>query len=165
MLTRILTTIAMFTDILATAVLYIAILNKHCNFDIKVPGCNRNKWSVTISWWYGQLLDLNFRVTDTHGLCVILDLIHAQIWGGVGYSQRKIQVFNSYYIKFWGNFLYLCMWCCTCMYMFIDHHSFSQIEEQKKYLSKNVCHIGLGTPNRICSLLKSGRGSSVNRES
>lgn len=179
MLKRILATIAMFTDMLATAVLFIAIWNIHCNCDIKVPGCNRNKWSVTISWRYGQLLDFNFRVTDTHGLCVILDLIHAQIWGG-GYSQRKIQVFISYYIKLpkivppfpskrifslWGNFLYLCMWCCTYMYMFIDHHSFSQIEEQKKYLSKNVCHIGLGTPNRICSLLKSGRDSSVNRDS
>nr|XP_011413518.2 uncharacterized protein C3orf26 homolog [Crassostrea gigas] len=42
---------------------------------------------------------------------------------------------------------------CKCAKLFAKHF---KIEEQKKYLSKNVCHIGLGTPNRICSLLKSG---------
>lgn len=134
-----------------------------CNHFLKVWStvgslfsCNRYPWIMCNTWF------------DT---CPNL---------GGGYSQRKIQVFNSYYIKLpkivppfpskrifslWGNFLYPCMWCCTYMYMFIDHHSFSQIEEQKKYLSKNVCHIGLGTPNRICSLLKSGRDFSVNRDS
>ncbi|XP_062577120.1 protein CMSS1-like [Saccostrea cucullata] len=42
---------------------------------------------------------------------------------------------------------------CKCAKLFAKHF---KIEEQQKYLSKNVCHIGLGTPNRICSLIKNG---------
>ncbi|XP_022293189.2 protein CMSS1-like [Crassostrea virginica] len=42
---------------------------------------------------------------------------------------------------------------CKCAKLFAKHF---KIEEQQKYLSKNICHLGLGTPNRISSLLKSG---------
>ncbi|XP_061177331.1 protein CMSS1-like [Saccostrea echinata] len=42
---------------------------------------------------------------------------------------------------------------CKCAKLFAKHF---KIEEQQKYLSKNICHIGLGTPNRICSLIKNG---------
>ncbi|OWF50212.1 Protein CMSS1 [Mizuhopecten yessoensis] len=43
---------------------------------------------------------------------------------------------------------------CQIAKLFAKHF---KLEEQQKFLAKKVCHIGLGTPNRLHTLVKSGR--------
>ncbi|XP_052087457.1 protein CMSS1-like [Mytilus californianus] len=40
---------------------------------------------------------------------------------------------------------------CKCAKLFAKHF---KLEEQQKFLEKRVCHLGIGTPNRILALLK-----------
>ncbi|CAB4004043.1 Hypothetical predicted protein [Paramuricea clavata] len=42
---------------------------------------------------------------------------------------------------------------CKVIKLFSKH---IKLEEQESYLEKNVVHLGVGTPNRICKLIKSG---------
>ncbi|XP_033741402.1 uncharacterized protein C3orf26 homolog [Pecten maximus] len=42
---------------------------------------------------------------------------------------------------------------CRIAKLFAKHF---KLEEQQKFLAKKVCHIGLGTPNRLHTLVKSG---------
>lgn len=42
---------------------------------------------------------------------------------------------------------------CKTAKLFAKHF---KLTEQQKYLSKHVCHLGIGTPNRMISLLKAG---------
>ncbi|XP_021354062.1 protein CMSS1-like [Mizuhopecten yessoensis] len=42
---------------------------------------------------------------------------------------------------------------CQIAKLFAKHF---KLEEQQKFLAKKVCHIGLGTPNRLHTLVKSG---------
>ncbi|XP_069125299.1 uncharacterized protein C3orf26 homolog [Argopecten irradians] len=42
---------------------------------------------------------------------------------------------------------------CKIAKLFAKHF---KLEEQQKFLAKKVCHIGLGTPNRLHTLVKSG---------
>ncbi|KAL4232677.1 cms1 ribosomal small subunit [Mactra antiquata] len=42
---------------------------------------------------------------------------------------------------------------CKCAKLFAKH---MKVTEQEKFLKKSVCHMGIGTPNRMLALLKSG---------
>ena len=47
--------------------------------------------------------------------------------------------------------------CTACgAVVFICVVFFFQLKEQQTFLKKSVCHMGIGTPNRILALVKSG---------
>ena len=102
----------------------------HCSFNFMVFHNFFNFWGVVHSQYEHAFM--YFQYTDVF---MFLQYVH-------------MFMFNNIYMSM---FVFYSMYTSFCFLILVV-----QIEEQQKYLSKNICHLGLGTPNRISSLLKSG---------